>query len=235
MAEKQHNQEESDVFSYVFMKILEGRPQSYDRVMNRVSKGHIRTAKESAAAEIPAGAHVLEIGCGTGELAAMLVERGNTVEGFDLNPSMIAAAQKRIADHGLGNRLQIRQMGVESMDNLLSAAYDAVIATLVLSELNPDERKYAIRQAQRVLKPGGRIVIADEVVPRTALLRTIHKSMRAPLAAVTYLVSSSVSRPVPDLAGDLVKAGFAVDKEERSQGDAFALLVARSVKEEAKL
>ncbi len=215
------------MFSYVFMKILEGRPRSYDRLMDTVSRGRVRAAKEAVAAETPAGAHVLEIGCGTGELAEMLVEKRDRVEGFDLSPSMIDAARQRIAEHGLGGSFSVRQMGVDGMDEFPACAFDAVVSTLVLSELGPDERGYALRHARRVLKPGGRLVIADEVVPRTAARRALHAVARAPVAAVTYLVAGSGARPIPDLAAELVRAGFRVDKEERSQGDAFALVVAR--------
>ncbi len=220
------------MFSYVFMKILEGRPRSYDRIMDKVSRGRVRAAKEAVAAETPAGAHVLEIGCGTGELAEMLVGMGSIVEGFDLSPSMIEAARERIDEHGLGGKLSVRQMGVDGMDTLPNAAYDAVVSTLVLSELNPDELGYALRHARRVMKQGGTLVIADEVVPRSAPNRALHAAARAPVAALTYLVSRSGSRPIADLAGELVRAGFRVEKEERSQADAFAVVVARPVEEE---
>ena len=60
------------MFSYVFMKILEGRPRSYDRRMDELSRGRVRAMKQAVAGEIPSGAHVLEVGCGTGELAALI-------------------------------------------------------------------------------------------------------------------------------------------------------------------
>jgi 2-polyprenyl-3-methyl-5-hydroxy-6-metoxy-1,4-benzoquinol methylase len=80
------------MFSYVFMKILEGRPRSYDRIMDKASHGRVFLAKQSVAAQITEGAWVLEIGCGTGELASMCISRGATVEGFDANHAMVEAA-----------------------------------------------------------------------------------------------------------------------------------------------
>lgn len=215
------------MFSYVFMKILEGRPRSYDRTIDLVSRGRVRAAKEAVAAEVPPGARVLEIGCGTGELAEILVDQGATVEGFDLSPGMIAAAYDRIKGRGLGEKFIAREMGVEGMDGLPSAAFDAVVSTLTLSELNPDERRFALKQAARVLRRGGLIVIADEVVPRSRMRRVLHAFGRAPVAALTYLVANATSRPIGDIDIDLAQAGFIVEKEERSHGDAFAVVVAR--------
>ena len=94
------------MFSYVFMKILEMRPRSYDRQMDKVSKGRVRAVKEAVTREIREGSHVLEIGCGTGELAGMLIERGCTVEGFDLSPSMVETAKEKIKNEHLKDKFQ---------------------------------------------------------------------------------------------------------------------------------
>ena len=205
------------MFSYVFMKILERSPRSYDRKMEKASRGRVVEMKRGAAAEVPAGAHVLEIGCGTGELAAMLIGRGATVEGFDLSPSMIAAARERIEEENLQPRLSVTRMGVDGMDCFEAEAFDAVVSTLVLSELNRDERRFALSQSFRVLRAGGLLAVADEVVPRT------------------YMISGSTTQPIADLPGEVRAAGFSVEKEIRSHGGAVALLTARKPdKERAK-
>lgn len=214
------------MFSYVFMKILEGRPRSYDRRMDKASRGRVRAMKQSVAEEIPRGARVLEIGCGTGELASLLIGRGASVDGFDRSPAMVEAVRERIASEALEGRLTVREMGVDGMDGLPGAHYDAVVSTLVFSELTRDERAYALEHARRVLKPKGVLVIADEVVPRRAAARILQSVVRIPLVAATYLVSRASTRPLADPAGELAAAGFAVRKEVRSHGDAFALVKA---------
>jgi demethylmenaquinone methyltransferase/2-methoxy-6-polyprenyl-1,4-benzoquinol methylase len=156
----------------------------------------------------------------------MLVARGARVEGFDLSPTMVAEARRRVAADGLGDRLTVREMGVESMDGLADDSYDLVVSTLVFSELGHDERRYALKHAWRVLVPGGRLVIADEVIPRSAGRRLGQRLLRAPLAAATYLVSRGRTRALAELAGEITAAGFVVDEERRSHGDAFALVVA---------
>ncbi len=212
------------LFSYIFMKLLEGRPRSYDRTMDKVSRGRVLEIKRSVAGKIPEGARVLEIGCGTGELASMVLTRASQVEGFDVSPKMVEAARRRIQEESLSGRFRVSLMGVDGMDGLAEASFDAVVSTLVLSELSPDERRFALGEAHRVLEPGGLVVIADEVRPRTAGRRALHAVTRAPMLALTYLVSSGQTHPIPDLAGEVRDAGFSVTGEERSHGDAFALV-----------
>ena len=213
------------MLSYIFMKILEARPRSYDRRMDRFSRGKVARIKEAVVAEIPERAEVLEIGCGTGELAAMLIARGATVTGFDLNPEMIEVAREKMEEEGLGNRFTLGEMGVDGMDLFPSSCFDAVVSTLSFSELSNDERRFTLRHAERVLKPGGLIVIADEVVPRTLLRKLVKACVRIPMLAATYLASGASTRPIADLPVEIEDAGFEVSKEIRSQGDAFALVV----------
>jgi demethylmenaquinone methyltransferase/2-methoxy-6-polyprenyl-1,4-benzoquinol methylase len=167
------------MFSYIFMRMLENRPRSYDRRMNKISLGHIKSVKENVVREIPENAQVLEIGCGTGELATMLLTRGATITAFDVNPAMVAVVRERVKNMGLKNKLTIREMGIEGMDNLPSASYDAVVSTLVFSELTDDERHFTLMHSKRILQPGGVLVIADEVVPHKSVqkLPLIHPSV----------------------------------------------------------
>ena len=215
------------MFSYVFMKILVMRPSSYDRRMDRVSSGRIRRIKEAVAREVPKNSRVLELGCGTGELAAFIIERGCRVKGFDLSPFMVEEAEKRVERGGLAGKFSPWRMGVEGMDDLPAEDFDAVVSTLVFSELNDDERRFALIHAVRLLRAGGLIVIADEVVPRKAVTRLLHAFLRLPLKALTYLVSGRSTHPLADLAREIGDAGFIVAKELRSHGDSFAVVTGR--------
>jgi len=194
--------------------------------MDKVSKGRVRAVKEAVASEIPEGSLVLEIGCGTGELASLLIDRDCIVEGFDLSPSMIEVSKERIAVENLENRFKVVEMGVDGMDDLPKDHFDAVVSTLVFSELTDDERRFALKHAARVLKSDGLIVIADEVIPQTVFRRVIHSTIRLPMVALTYLAANQSTRPIADLTGVLRSAGFRIEKQERSHGDAFAMVVA---------
>ncbi|UCF32764.1 MAG: class I SAM-dependent methyltransferase [Phycisphaerales bacterium] len=205
------------------------RPRSYDRRINRLSGHRTRGIKEQVAAAVRPGGKVLEIGCGTGELASLLVSSGCTVDAFDLSPSMVTAARERIAAEGLEGRLTVHQMGVEAMDTLPGGLYDAVVSTLVFSELAHSERRFALRYAHELLRPDGCLVIADEVVPRSLGRRVLQALFRLPMVAATYLITRSSTHPLRNLAGEVSEAGFVVQKEQRSHGDTFAIVIARRI------
>ena len=218
---------EREVFSYMFMKILESRPRSYDRLMDRASRGRIKALKQSVIEEVSVSERVLEIGCGTGELAIMLADRGAYVDGLDISSAMVAEACKRIKTDNLTNSVSVRHMGVDGMDGLPDSHYDAVISTLVFSELSDGERRFALEHAARILKFHGKIIIADEVVPRTKIKKRLHCILRIPMYLVTYLVSRATTQPITDLTGELSAAGFTIEKEIRSRADTFTMVVGR--------
>jgi ubiquinone/menaquinone biosynthesis C-methylase UbiE len=195
--------------------------------MEKASRGRVKAAKEAVAAELFNAQQVLDIGCGTGELAVMLVAGGARVDGFDVSPAMIKVAQERILKENLQKQFTVRRMGVDGMDCLPASYYDAIVTTLVLSELSDDERHFALKHSARVLKPNGRIVIADEVVPHRAIPKFLQVIIRTPMLIASYLISRATTRPVANLSGDLTAAGFKIVKEIRSQGDSFALVVGR--------
>ena len=209
------------------MKLLEGRPQSYDRLITGVSLGRIRSAKKVIAAELSSARHILDIGCGTGELACMLAGQGASIHAFDLNPKMIAFARQRSETQNLEDKISFQKMGVHAMDHLPADDYDGVVATLVFSELSDDERQFALKHANRVLKPDGIIAIADEVIPQNILQKMAHLLFRIPMLAATYLITRTTTRPLRNIRADLAAAGFIVEKEIRNHGDSFAIVTAR--------
>jgi ubiquinone/menaquinone biosynthesis C-methylase UbiE len=69
----------------VYMKLLEQTPAKYDRGMRILSLGRLDALKlEIASAWVEPGQAVLEIGCGTGSLAALMTGKGARVTGIDI-------------------------------------------------------------------------------------------------------------------------------------------------------
>lgn len=121
------------------------------------------------ALSIPAeGGLVLDLGGGTGALAAAIAERfpTATVEIWDTDPDMLATARERCAFA----RDRIRYVE-RSFTEPLSAC-DAVAASLALHHVKDLQVKAGIyRQIFAALRPGGIFVNADAAVPASQLLR----------------------------------------------------------------
>ncbi len=215
--------------SYVFMKILESAPQRYDRGINILFLGQSsRIQQEIVENYINAGDEVLEIGCGTGTLAISCAEKGASVVGFDISSQMLAIARRKVQERNLAGKIQLQEMGAIEMDKAFdSEMFDKIVSTLVFSEFYPDEQKYVLGQAYRILRPGGLIIIADEVRSNSLWKRILHLSIRIPLMVIAYILTQTSTRALKDIRGSITDAGFKIIHEKRSVLDSFRLYVAQ--------
>jgi SAM-dependent methyltransferase len=96
---------------------------------------------------LPAGAHVLDVCCGTGHLAARLGERGYRVSGFDASPEMVRYGRETAP------QADLRVAEVASFQT--TERYDAAVSTFdsLNHILEKDELKAAFRNISGALKP----------------------------------------------------------------------------------
>jgi demethylmenaquinone methyltransferase/2-methoxy-6-polyprenyl-1,4-benzoquinol methylase len=196
--------------SVVLMKVLESAPSRYDRGIRLLTWGQVDRAYDRLAARIQPGWRVLDIGTGTGPLALRAAARGAEVSAIDINPGMLAVARQKADAAGLGEAITWREMGVAELDGFPDASFDAICSCLCFSELTPDERRYGLTQARRLLRPGGLLLLADDVRPPEFLQRLLHTALRIPLTILTWLLTQTTTHAVPDLPGLVEAAGFEV-------------------------
>ena len=216
--------------SLALMRWLEGAPGRYDTGMRVLTWGRVEALRDAMALAIAPAAggapEVLEIGCGTGALTRRLLQRGARVTALDQSPAMLEQARAHIAEAPSG-RAELLERTASEIDALPADSFDAVAASLCLSEMSRSERRFVLTEARRRLRPGGRLVVRDEVRPRRLGERLLHALLRGPQTALGWLLAGSVSRPLSDLAGELRDVGLEIEHEERWLAGALAVFVAR--------
>jgi ubiquinone/menaquinone biosynthesis C-methylase UbiE len=129
-------------------------------------------------ADVSVGEHVLDIGTGTGIVALKAARKVGTtgrVTGIDLSDGMLAAAQAKSIQVGLGGRIDFRKMDAEQLA-FTDRSFDSVLSLFALLHFpNPGD---ALREMFRVLRPGGKLVVAVGSSPPLISVRGVVHRMK---------------------------------------------------------
>jgi ubiquinone/menaquinone biosynthesis C-methylase UbiE len=213
--------------AYVYMKVLESAPARYDRGMQLLTLGRLDRVHHDIAHRIHPGEAVLDLGCGTGTLAALLAERGADVTAVDISPAMLDLAAERLRAAGLEEQVTLRERGVVELDTFPDASFDAIASTLVFSELSGDEIAYGLAECCRILRPGGRLLVADELLPESPLGRVATFLFRLPFAMLAFLLTQNTTRRVAGLRERIEAHGFRITAVQRYLAGTLQLFVAQ--------
>lgn len=111
---------------------------------------------------LTSGLNVLDAGCGDGQVAKTLYEKGWNVCGCDISPKMIQNAIEEFKKIEIEGREKARFLvtSVEQLEQFPDSSFDAIVSLGVLYYLR-DERR-ALAEFNRVLKPGGILIITQQ-------------------------------------------------------------------------
>jgi SAM-dependent methyltransferase len=141
-----------------------GYPQpELSRVPEATVESFAGVANPHSLGRIEEGVTVLDLGCGAGTdllIAAQMVGPDGRVVGVDMTPSMLARARASADEMGLAN-VELHESLVESLP-VDDESIDVVISNGVI-DLVPDKNA-VFAEIDRVLRPGGRLQIADVVI-----------------------------------------------------------------------
>jgi SAM-dependent methyltransferase len=153
-----------------------------------------------AHAGVAKGETVLDLGSGAGIdafLAARETGPSGHVIGVDMTPAMLSRARANAAKHGFGN-VEFRLGEIENLP-VADGTVDLVISNCVVN-LSPDKPR-VFREALRVLRPGGRMVVSDIV-----LVSELPESVRESVEAYVGCVAGASMKS--DYVGMIREAGF---------------------------
>lgn len=153
-----------------------------------------------AIASIKPGETVLDLGSGGGFdcfLAARQLAGTGRVIGVDMTPAMITKARANAAKSGQAN-VEFRLGEIEALP-VADASVDLILSNCVIN-LSP-EKDRVFREAFRVLKPGGRLAIADVVATRP-----LPDEVRAKLSLIGACIGGAT--PLDEMRRLLADAGF---------------------------
>ena len=99
------------------------------------------------------GDTVLDVGCGNGKASLTLMEEGFDVIGMDISDVAIG-----VCANAYGNRMKAICASADSIP-LNGSSVDGVVMIHVLEHLTEDELKASVKEAYRVLRPGGKVFV----------------------------------------------------------------------------
>lgn len=118
-------------------------------------------------------ADILDIATGTGDLAILMAERleGSHVTGVDLSEGMIEVGRRKVGERGLDDRISLTTgdcLALPFPDN----SFDCI--TCAYGVRNFENLAAGYKEMERVLRPGGLLVILELSTPRSALVKPFY-------------------------------------------------------------
>lgn len=213
---------------YGWMIFVETAPERYDWAVKIMTGGRIDRIKDRIAETIRAGEAVLDIGCGTGTLAVRCLRRGADVTGLDSSAFMLAQAKTNARAAGAADRLTLVADSVTQLaKHFGDASFDVVTSTMALGEFPREYLDYILRDCRRVLRPGGRLIIADEVWPERKWTRLVYRIGLLLAWIPQFLLLRRAPFPIRDLQGIIRAGGFEVREVVTWPGSSFQLVFAK--------
>ncbi len=222
--------------SYIFMKILEKRPGSYDAGIAKYSAGDFGKVREEMLSRVKEGDRVLDVGCGPGTYSIQCAERGASVVAVDVNPQMLYTAELAAKKAAVEDKIDFHQVTATELEPGPGApapglfdpgSFDVIVFSLSMSELREVEQLVAMQSAFDLLKPGGKLIVADEVVPAGIGAKVLYHVRRTLMYAVTRIIAGGATQPVREMAEKFGTCGFDIEDDKLYEGGSLRLVVGK--------
>lgn len=186
--------------SKTWERLTSDAPVSRIRATVRAGRDEMREMLLASLPDDLRGAHILDAGCGAGQMSCELAARGATVTGVDISPSLLEVAKKRTPSN-LAD--QITYLATDMVDPTLGT-FDFVVAMDSLIHYQPSDA--AATLTRLVTNTSNKIVFT--IAPKTPMLTAMHlagklfpRSDRSPAIVPTAVKSldRELGRPLSTL------------------------------------
>lgn len=186
------------------------RPRHYERTTSVFFLGRRRASYDRLVtlAGIGPGDRVLDIGCGTGYLsrrAAKATGPTGRVVGVDPSEPVIAYARRKSPPW-----CEFQVAGGDAIDGA-DGSFDVAVSSLAMHHIPADRREATLAEIHRLLRPGGRLLIAEFRPPVGRIGRAV---------AGRIFSQGMVHNPIEHLPETVAEAGFT----PTAKGDVWPLM-----------
>jgi demethylmenaquinone methyltransferase/2-methoxy-6-polyprenyl-1,4-benzoquinol methylase len=197
----------------------------YDGLAALYSGGGIRRAKLAHLTWVEPGQRILYVGSGTGLEAVAARSQGAEVTLLDTSSAMLDRAQHRFERDGLAVGAPGVELRLEALEAHTPARpYDVVVASFFLNVYGQSSLSGAIARLGELVRPGGRLVVADFAAPSAArTLRAVQRAYYVPPLVLFRVLTQNPWHELYDYARALEAFGSHFGPPERRSVRAFGL------------
>lgn len=214
----EHDVPATDVWSQWLLHDRHGGDAGYEQAMRAMVERYLERVLDGARLE--AGQTIADVGAGEGLLALRAIERlGGALRVWltDVSEPMLRHARAQALERGVADRCTFLRAAADRLEGIDDASLDAVLTRSVLAYVH--DKIGALREFHRVLRPGGRISLAepvfqDEAVAAQAIRAVIESRPPAEVSPLMPLLHRWKAAQFPDTE-EAIRASAIASYSER--------------------
>mmetsp|Transcript_2172 Transcript_2172/g.2922 ORF Transcript_2172/g.2922 Transcript_2172/m.2922 type:complete len:380 (-) Transcript_2172:328-1467(-) len=195
-----------------------------------VLRESLHTEMDKLGVLVPKGGTVVDMGCGTGSSTRKLAEKFTEAKeliGFDLSAQMLAVGRHFNEVRNVDYRVSLEYADMAATP-LEDNSVDLVVFSLVFHELPHQAVKDCLREAHRILRPGGSVAIMEMDPEAPGYVKLRENPFLFSIIRSTEPYLDEWFKMAPTVQNDAAEVGFAVIRKTGATGRHFALVATKA-------